>query len=386
MKQALRQATVLITAAAIAYSSALQDAHAQPQAPPPDEATRERGASWTEDENPAEQGPVPEPSTAAPEPARPPAPPTPAPSPPAPAGRQPPGNGPGQAYPPYPPPYPPAYGPPQQYPQYPPYPPPYPTPYPPQPYPPQRISVTPNARAEHEAREQDDRERPRRSTKQRAYFRFGFNAVGGGTLAFKGECSGPCTFSVKNADADAVDHTRVLLGLDTMFGGGPVTIGFGFWFLPRVSLEQNDVATFASDDQHLGWEFAVPIMVGAAVPVSKDVSVTLRGLVGPQVLFGSGGALGRDSDAFETSCSRLGARSCDTSAETRLGWTPGFASGAQFELGAGGLATTELMLQYTNMELFSVDVEGSGWKARQSYEYEGLRLWLLLGIGFGDTR
>lgn len=222
---------------------------------------------------------------------------------------------------------------------------------------------------------------------QHVYARFGWNAVGSGTLSFEGHCVGRCPISVTNGRARTTDRTHFLLGLDLLFGEGPVVGGFGFWFVPHVTLEQTEIVTTGSSDKNLGLEFTIPLMLGASIPVNDQVKVSLRGFAGPQLLFGGGGGvIERDVDAYEALCRRLstsGVDRCSTSVEARVGLSPGFAGGALFHIGNQTWANAEAMVQYTNLNLFTFEAADSGWEARQSYGYEGIRVWLLFGIGMG---
>jgi hypothetical protein len=191
--------------------------------------------------------------------------------------------------------------------------------------------------------------------------------------------------SVVDENIEATDHTRVLLGLDVLFGREPLQIGFGLWFMPHVTMEAEYGIGSSSADKDLGFEFVPPLIVGGIVPLSEQVSLSLRGFVGPQILFGGGGgAIEQDVDAYENFCdSASGLDDCDAGAETRLGLTPGLAVGALLGAGQAVSLSGDLMVQYTNMELFSFEAAGNGWRAKQSYGYEGLRFWALLGVGFG---
>jgi hypothetical protein len=296
-----------------------------------------------------------------------------------------------QQYPPqqYPPQqYPPQQYPPQQYPpqQYPPqqYP---PQQYPPQQYPPQQqpaaTTATPVPHDEPVPARRPAR--PRDDLGKMVNLRFGWNAYGAGTVTFEGDCSGDCPVAVTNGHSDTTDRTRILLGLDMLFGRAPLQLGFGLWFMPHVTLDA-ETGVVGSTEKDLGWEFTTPLIVGAVLPLNEQLSLSLRGFVGPQVLFGGGGgAIEQDADAYEGFCdsTSLTLEECDAGAETRLGLTPGVAGGVL--LGAGPLVSmsADVMLQYTNIELFSFEAAGNGWSAQQSYGYEGLRLWLVLGVGLG---
>jgi hypothetical protein len=190
---------------------------------------------------------------------------------------------------------------------------------------------------------------------------------------------------VTNTQSSATDGTRVLLGLDMLFGSEPLQIGFGLWFMPHVSIEPERGATGGGTERELGFEFTPPLIVGGVIPLGEQVSLSLRGFVGPQLLFGGGkGAIEQDVDAYEAFCGENSSlRDCDAGAETRLGLTPGFAAGALFRAGPGVSLSGDLMVQYMNLELFSFEAAGSGWSMRQSYGYEGLRFWAVLGVGFG---
>jgi len=216
-------------------------------------------------------------------------------------------------------------------------------------------------------------------------FRFGWNVYGAGTLTFEGACSGGCPMGVTNQHSDTADRTRMLLGLDMLFGREPLVIGFGLWFMPHVTIEPDRGVISGGSDKNLGFEFTPPLIVGGIAPLNERVSLSLRGFVGPQILFGGGdGAIEQDVDAYEDFCdSTSSIRECDTGAETRLGLTPGLAGGVIVGAGPAVSISGDLMVQYTNLELFSFEAAGSGWSARQSYSYEGVRFWLVLGVGLG---
>jgi hypothetical protein len=109
--------------------------------------------------------------------------------------------------------------------------------------------------------------------------------------------------------------------------------------------------------------------------------------VGPQVLFGGGGAIDRDADAFDALCDDLNDEraldECGAGSETRLGLTPGLGGGALFRMGRTASMSSELLVQYTNLELFTFEAGGPGSSIRQMYGYEGLRFWLVVGVGLG---
>ncbi|HVJ18913.1 MAG TPA: hypothetical protein VM686_26010, partial [Polyangiaceae bacterium] len=270
--------------------------------------------------------------------------------------------------------YPPQQYPPQQYP---------PQQYPPAAYPPQQAPAPP---VQDRAPPPRPKKRARDDLGKLVNLRFGWNAYGTGTMAFEGECSGSCPLAVTNLETGASDQTRMLLGLDTLFGPQPFQIGFGLWFMPHVRLEPERGVVSGSADKDLGFEFTTPFIVGGIVPVGEGVSISLRGFVGPQIVFGGGGgAIEQDADAYESFCEDSpGLRECEAGAATRLGLTPGLAGGPLFRLAPAVSLSGDLMLQYTNIELFSFEAAGNGWSAKQTYGYEGIRLWLMLGLGLGS--
>ncbi len=95
----------------------------------------------------------------------------------------------------------------------------------------------------------------------------------------------------------------MLLGFDLMFGPEPLSLGLGFWFTTGTSIEGSDLAV---GERSIGWEFATPLMLGAAVPVTEGVSVRLGAFAGPEFLFADDDtAQGRDGDAYENLCDNL---------------------------------------------------------------------------------
>jgi hypothetical protein len=212
-------------------------------------------------------------------------------------------------------------------------------------------------------------------------FRFGYGAFASGSLDFQGQCAGSCPFALKNGKQDVSDRTRALLGFDLMFGPEPVSLGVGFWFTTGTTLE-GDRLVFS--ERSIGWEFATPFMIGAAVPATETIAVRFGAFGGPEFLFADGGsAQGRDGDAYESLCDDLNISECDVSSPTRFSWIYGFQAGPVFRVSRVNTIGVEAVVQRVDLELFEVDAEGSGWRAKQTYDYGAWKLWLMVSIGLG---
>jgi hypothetical protein len=190
---------------------------------------------------------------------------------------------------------------------------------------------------------------------------------------------------LRNGSEDVDDHTPVLLGFDLMFGPEPVALGFGFWFTTGTSIEGSNLSV---GERNIGWEFATPFMLGAAVPVGDTVAVRLGVFGGPEFLFADDDtAQGRDGDAYENLCDDLLSRGqvseCDASSPTRFAWTYGFQAGPVFRTSRYNTVGAELVLQRIDLRLFSVDAEASSWRAKQTYDYGAWRLWIMVTAGVG---
>ena len=216
-------------------------------------------------------------------------------------------------------------------------------------------------------------------------FRLGYGAYSDGTLDFEGQCAGSCPLSLRNLREDVDDHTPVLLGFDLMFGPEPVLLGFGFWFTTGTTLESSALAV---GERSIGWEFATPFMLGAAVPVNEDVAIRINAFAGPEFLFADDDtAQGRDGDAYRNLCDDLQSAGqiseCDVSSPTRFGWTYGFQAGPVFRTSRYNTVGAELALQRIDQRLFSVDAEGASWRGKQTYDYGAWRFWIMVTAGVG---
>ncbi|WP_437993329.1 hypothetical protein [Sorangium sp. So ce145] len=216
-------------------------------------------------------------------------------------------------------------------------------------------------------------------------FRFGYGAYGSGTLDFQGQCAGSCPLSLRSGREDVDDHTPVLLGFDLMFGPEPVSLGFGFWFTTGTTLEGREPTV---PERGIGWEFATPFMLGAALPVAESLALRFGAFAGPEFLFAhDGSAQGRDGEAYESLCDDLRARGqvseCDVTYPTRFSWIYGFQVGPVFRTSRLNTIGAELLVQHVDYRLFGIDAEGPSWRAKQTYDYSAWRFWLMVTVGIG---
>jgi hypothetical protein len=223
----------------------------------------------------------------------------------------------------------------------------------------------------------------RRKAVPLSVFRFGYGAYGGGALDFQGQCAGSCPLALRNGSESVSDRTPVLLGFDLMFGPEPVSLGFGFWFTTGTTLESDEQVL---SERSIGWEFAVPFMLGAAVPVSDAIAVRFGAFGGPEFLFADRrSAQGRDGEAYEMLCEELQGQvnDCDVTFPTRFTWIYGAQAGPVFRVSRVNTVGVEVVLQRMDLELFGLDAEGPGWRAKQTYDYAAWKLWLMVTLGVG---
>jgi hypothetical protein len=214
-------------------------------------------------------------------------------------------------------------------------------------------------------------------------FRFGYGAYAGGSIDFRGQCAGSCPLSLRNGNEAVTETTRALLGYDLMFGPEPISLGFGFWFTTGTTLDsESDVLS----ERSIGWEFATPFMLGAVVPVADEIALRFGAFGGPDLLFADRrSAQGRDGEAYESLCDRLGSQidECDVSSPTRFTWIYGFHAGPVFRVSSMNTIGAELLVQRMDVGLFDLDAEGPGWRGEQTYDYSAWKLWLVLTVGLG---
>ncbi|HYJ07636.1 MAG TPA: hypothetical protein VEX18_01470 [Polyangiaceae bacterium] len=214
-------------------------------------------------------------------------------------------------------------------------------------------------------------------------FRFGYGAYASGSIDFRGQCAGSCPLSLRNGNEAVTETTRALLGYDLMFGPEPISLGFGFWFTTGTTLDsESDVLS----ERSIGWEFATPFMLGAVVPIADEIALRFGAFGGPDLLFADRrSAQGRDGEAYESLCDRLGSQidECDVSSPTRFTWLYGFHAGPVFRVSSVNTIGAELLVQRMDVGLFDLDAEGPGWRGEQTYDYSAWKLWLVLTVGLG---
>jgi hypothetical protein len=211
--------------------------------------------------------------------------------------------------------------------------------------------------------------------------RLGFILTGSG----EGEvdCSGTACGGASGADNDVDERSVFGLGGDVLYQMSPnLRLGLGLLLVPSTKFE-----TEAENTESYGIDLSTSFVVEGIFPVSPTFALTVRGQVGPTLLF----AGGDQSDAIaqlERQCSTAkanGATKCEVFDGPYLGYSFGLGGGVVFAASNRVRLRADLLYQRLSLPLLGYDVEQPMGTTDARAHLSSGRLWLLPGVEFLAT-